>query len=211
MSSLARNQISALLLIVLGLGLVASVVVFMPHAGQEKYYHEVQPAADHEVPEASYLEVVEYADLPPSGKDVFQAAMHSSEGYVVYGTANVPEEWHYPTDTGPQPIYVEYEGSYYELLIQGESFEVLSGYVAGFVAFLGIVFTVLGGWWYLDKPVNFDGRRESGVAVAGIVGFVGLALDFLAGIDPLPFVVAGVALGAVVVTTGMGVRDADDS
>lgn len=211
MPSLTRRQVPSLVLILLGLGIVASVVVFMPHAGQQKYHHEVQPIDDHQVPEASYLEVVEYENLPPSGKDVFRAAMDNDDGqHVVYGTDNVPADWHYPADTGPQPIYVEYEGSYYELLIQGGSFEALSGYVAGSVALMGIVLAVLGGWWYFDRPIDFESRKASGVAVAGIIGVLGVVLDFLAGVDPVPIVLAGVVLGTAVLTTGIGVRNADD-
>lgn len=211
MPAIDRDRIFGLALILLGLAVVTAVLVAFPHAGQQQYSHEVKPIDDDQVPEASYLEVVEYDDLPPSGQDIFRAAMASDDEYVVYGTANVPEDWLYPTDTGPHPMYVEYEGTYYEFLRTGESFEVLSGYVAGFVGLLGSVIAGFGGWRFLDRPVDFESRSASAVAVAGIVAVLGVALDFFAGVGPFPLVVAGLALGAVVAVTGIGVRDEDDS
>ncbi|SFS11669.1 hypothetical protein SAMN05216559_3919 [Halomicrobium zhouii] len=146
MPSLTRYQAPSLALVLLGLGLVVSLLVTFPHAGQQEYHHEVQPVDESQVEETYYSQVLTFGELSPQGKEVFRQTMNSDGGeHVVYGDSNAPDDWNYPTDTGPGLAYVEYNGSYYELETSAGSFEAVFGFAVALVGLFGLGIAAVGG------------------------------------------------------------------
>lgn len=191
-----RYQIPSALLILLGLGVVVSLLVLFPHAGQQEYHHSVSPMNEADVPEAA--NATAYGDLSPQAQDALRAALESDDGHhVVRGEANAPPEWHYSDHSSINQGYyvITYDGAYYELETWAGSFEAMFGFAVALVGLFGLGIAAVGGLGL---------RRERPRAPATILAvFASVAvLVFLGRYVPPPsrdvFVVIGAGLvGAV--------------
>lgn len=154
MASLSCRQIPSVLLILLGVGLVVSLLVTFPHAGQQEYYHTVSPIEEADVPDAA--NVTAFGNLSPPARDAFQAAVESDDGrHVVRGEANAPPEWHYSDHSSINQGYyvITYDGDYYELQTSAGSFEFMFGFVVTLGCLIGLGIAAVGGSaLWRDRP-----------------------------------------------------------
>lgn len=198
MPALTRYQVPSVLLILLGLGVVVSLLVLFPHAGQQEYHHSVSSMDEAEVPEAA--NVAAYEELSPRAQDAFRAALESDDGHhIVHGEANAPPEWHYSDHSSINEGYyvITYDGRYYELATWAGSFEAMFGFAVALVGLFGLALAAVGG-----SALRRDRPRSPATILATSVSVVALGFVWRHAPPAMQDHVAVVGAGVVAAIAG---------